>query len=127
MRVIVRVLRVLGLLGVLGPWFGLAFAAAAARAETVAPNQAQAHVGQIVTVEGTVSEVYTGNSGTTFLDIGGAYPNNAFAAVIFKDDSGKFRDVDTLGGKTVDVTGAIRLYRGRAEIVVSDPAQIKTK
>lgn len=111
----------------LAPVLGLAPASASVRAETVAPNQAQAHVGQVVTVEGTVSEVYTGKSGATFLDIGGAYPNNAFAAVIFKDDASKFPDIDTLGGKTVDITGSVRLYQGRPEIVVNDPAQIKTK
>jgi len=97
------------------------------RAETVPANQAQAHIGQVVTVEGAVSGIHKSNAGVTFLDIGGQFPNNAFAAVIFKDDAGKFPDVGAFGGKTVDVTGSIRLYQGRPEIILNDPAQIKTK
>lgn len=107
--------------------FGLALAAGSARAEAIAPSQAKAHVGQTVTVEGTVSDVFATRSGVMFLDIGGTYPSNAFAVVIFKDDANKFPDADSLSGKTVDVTGSVRLYRGKAEIVLSDPAQLKTK
>ena len=112
----------------LGLELGLTLAAASAHAETIAPNEAPNHAGQNVTVEGTVSEVDHATSGrVTFIDMGGHYPNNTFAAVIFKDDAGKFPDVDTLNGRTIDVTGLIRLYQGRAEIILNDPAQIKTK
>jgi exonuclease VII large subunit len=111
----------------LGLPLALMLTANAARAETVSASQAQAHVGQVVTVVGAVSGIHKSNSGVTFLDIGGQYPNNAFAAVIFKDDAGKFPDVDALGGKTVEVTGSIRLYQGRPEVVLNDPAQIKAK
>ena len=106
---------------------GLALTATSAFAESIAPSQAQAHVGQVVTVEGPVSDVFTARSGVTFLDIGDRYPNNVFAAVIFNDDAGKFPDVEKLKGKIVDVTGAIRLYQGRSEIILTDPAQIKMK
>ncbi len=113
---------------VLGPVLGLALTATSAGAEEiVAPSQAQAHTGQVVTVEGAVSEVHTASSGVRFLDIGGRFPNNAFAAVIFKDDASKFSDLDAFAGKTVDVTGSIRLYQGKPEIVVSDPAQLKAR
>ena len=44
------------------------------------------------------------------LDIGGHYPNNAFTAVILRDDASKFPDVHSLEDKTVDVTGTIKLY-----------------
>ena len=107
--------------------FGLALIAGSAHADAIAPGQAQAHVGQVVTVEGTVSDVFATRSGVTFLDIGGSYPNNSFAVVIFKDDANKFPDADSLSGKTIDVTGAIRLFRGKPEIVLSDPGQLKTK
>jgi DNA/RNA endonuclease YhcR with UshA esterase domain len=107
---------------------GLMLAAASANAQTVAPNEARDHVGQNVTVEGAVSDVdHAASRSATFIDMGGHYPNNTFAAVIFKDDADKFPDVDTLNGKTIDVTGLIRLYQGRAEIILNDPAQIKSK
>lgn len=111
----------------LGLSLALILGANVARAEIVPANQAQSHVGQVVTVEGAVTGIHKSNSGVTFLDIGGQYPNNAFAAVIFKEDADKFRDIGAFGGKTVEVTGSIRLYQGRPEIVLNDPTQIKAK
>jgi DNA/RNA endonuclease YhcR with UshA esterase domain len=114
--------------------FVLLFAATAAPAlaqtppPTIAPAAAKDHVGEQVTVEGVVGEVHHAASGrATFIDIGGRYPNNPFAAVIFESDAGKFANVDALDGKTIDVTGRIRLYRGAPEIILNDPGQIKAK
>jgi predicted lipoprotein len=108
--------------------FLFSFAAASALAQTIAPNDAKNYVGKDVTVEGVVSEVHHTASGKAiFLDIGGRYPEQQFAAVVFASDFGKFPKVDSLEGKTVDVTGAIKVYHGRPEIILSDPAQIKAK
>ncbi len=108
--------------------FVTAAAPALAQTPTIAPPAAKDHVGETMTVEGVVSAVHHAASGrATFIDIGGRYPDNPFAAVIFESDAGKFPTVDALDGKTIDVTGRIRLYRGAAEIIVSDPGQIKTK
>ncbi len=114
---------------VIGPAFGLAALAAPALAQTqvIAPADAKAHIGQTVTIEGPVGNVYTARSGMTFIDIGGRYPDNAFAAVIFSDDSGKFPDVKALNGKVVDVTGAVSIYRGKPEIVLKTADQMKAK
>jgi DNA/RNA endonuclease YhcR with UshA esterase domain len=106
----------------------LTLAGAPALAEAIGPNEARDHIGQNVTVEGVVSEVHHAASGrATFIDMGGRYPNNTVTAVIFKDDAGKFPDVDALDGKTIDVIGSIRLYQGRPEIILNDPAQLKVK
>ncbi len=123
-------MRVFGLaLGfTLGFTFGLAFAPTVALAETIAPSETRQHVGQTVTVEGVVAEVNTTDrSGVTFLDMGGRYPNNAFTAVILKDDASKFPDVHALEGKTIDVTGTIKLYKGKTEVFLNDAGQIKLK
>ncbi len=111
---------------------GLALTAAPSLAQTqmpaIAAADAKAHVGQTVTVEGVVSEVHTAASGrATFIDIGGRYPNNTFTAVIFSRDVTKFSNVDALNGKTVDVTGPVRLHNGRPEIILNVPGQIKAK
>ncbi len=106
---------------------GLALTATAALAQTIPPTDAKAHVGQTVTVEGTVSDVHTGRSGVTFIEMGGRYPNNVFTAVIFAGDASKFPNVDSLDGKTVAITGPVRLYRGQPEIILNDAAQIKAK
>jgi exonuclease VII large subunit len=112
-------------------WLGftlLSPSSASAETAVVKPEQAQEHVGQVVTVEGVVGEVHHAASGKViFIDIGGRYPNNAFAGVIFQEDFDKFPKVDVLEGKTVDVTGAIRLYKGKPEIILNDPGQLKAK
>jgi DNA/RNA endonuclease YhcR with UshA esterase domain len=106
----------------------LTSAAAPALAETIAAAEAKNHIGQNVTVEGVVSEVHHVQSGrATLIDMGGTYPNNTFTAVIFKDDFNKFPNVDSLAGKTIDVTGQIKEYRGRPEILLKDAGQIKVK
>src|SRR5665213_829021 len=105
---------------------GIFLVATSAHAETVMPADTQKYVGKNVTVEGPVSEVHHAASGNvTFVDMGGHYPNNAFAGVIFSDDANKFPNVDTLDGKTVDISGTIELYHGRTEIILNDPEQMK--
>ena len=59
--------------------------------------------------------------------MGGRYPNNSFTAVIFSGNASKFPNLDALNGKTVDVTGSVRLHNGRPEIILNDPGQIKAK
>jgi RecJ-like exonuclease len=111
----------------LGAVLGLALIASPALAETIAPADAGAHVGQIVTVEGAVSEVFTARSHTTFIDMGGRYPNNTFYAVIFSGDARAFPNVQALSGKTVDITGQIRLYKGKPEIILKSADQVKAQ
>lgn len=107
--------------------FGLELAAAPARAQTIAPSEAQAHVGQTVTIEGAVSNVHRLNSGITFIDLGGRYPDNVFTAVILAADAGKFSNLSAFEGKTVDITGKVQLYKGKPEIVLNDAGQLKSK
>ena len=74
-----------------------------------------------------MAEVYTSRSGVTFLDMGGRYPDNPFAAVISPEDTGKFPDVGSLSGKVVDVTGSVRLYKGKPEIILRAADQLKAE
>jgi DNA/RNA endonuclease YhcR with UshA esterase domain len=105
-----------------------ALLATSAWAETITPSEAPTHIGQNVTVEGVVSEVHHAASGrATFIDMGGRYPNNVFTAVIFSENESKFPRVDSLEGKTIDVTGRIIVYKGRPEIILNDPEQIRVR
>lgn len=106
----------------------LGFIAAAglpARAETIAPSDAKTHVGQTVTIHASVEEVKTGRGGATFLDMGGTFPDNAFAAVIFASDLAKFPGAKTLKGKTVAISGPVELYQGKPEIILKAADQLK--
>ena len=104
---------------------GLVASALPARAETIAPGEAKDHVGQTVTIEAPVSDVHIGRAGVTFLDLGGAYPDNALAAVVFASDRAKFPNLATLKGKTVAISGAVVLYQNRPEIILKTAEQLK--
>lgn len=94
----------------------------------ISAEDAAGHEGDFVTVEGFVRNVHTARSGSaTFIDLDGVYPDNPFSAVIFADDMARVGDVGNLMGRTVDITGKIRIYRGRPEIVVSTGKQIAAR
>jgi len=93
----------------------------------ITPETAASHVGENATIKGVVAEVYTSRAGVTLLDMGGRYPDNPFAAVIFPDDAGKFPEVGSLSGKLVEVTGPVRLYNGKPEVILRRPDQIKAE
>jgi len=89
---------------------------------TEAPN----HVGEYACVSGKVDHVNTPKE-TTFLNFGPDYKTCPFGAVIFGSDAYKFPNPNQYEGKTVEITGLIKTYQGRAEIVLNDPGQIKIK
>ena len=65
----------------------------------------------------------------TFLHLGGAYPNQKLSIVIKGKDRSKFPTPPEklYAGKRICVTGTIVQFKGRPEIVVSDPKQIEIK
>ena len=97
-------------------------------AEPLRPEDAGAHVGETATVRGVVASAkFAANSRSqpTFLDFERSYPNAVFTAVIFGDDRPKFGTPETsLRGKRVCVTGSIRDYRGKPEIILNHPSQL---
>ena len=97
-------------------------------AATLAPGDAVSHVGESATVCGVVASAkfaVNSRSQPTFLDFDRPYPNAIFTAVIFGDDRPKFGSPETtLGGKRICVTGQIRDYRGKPEIILHDPSQL---
>lgn len=94
-------------------------------ATTISDSEVTSHVGKPVTVEGIVSGTHVTRGGTEFLDFGPRYPNENFTAVIFGSSSTAFGDISGYYGKRVSVTGTIQLFRGRPEIVLRNPVQLK--
>ncbi len=88
---------------------------------------AASHIGETATVEGVVGEVHTTGSGITFIDLDGSYPNQQFTGVIFAENAAIVRDAQSLHGKTVDLTGTVKLYRGSPEIILRSPNQISVR
>ncbi len=93
--------------------------------QLVADTEAAQHVGQQVTITGKVAQVFVSKNGNTFLNFGGAYPNQTFTGFIPLDARGTVGDVSALAHKVVTITGQVRIYKGKPEIVVTSRAQIK--
>jgi len=93
--------------------------------KTIAWQDASKHYGENVTIEGTVAETY--NSGKVcFLNFDTNY-RNSFTAVIFASDFHLFpaNPQDYYYGKRVRITGHIKEYSGRPEIILNDPGQME--
>ena len=115
-------LQVLIALAIFGLWVS------STQAAPIGPEEAGSHVGESATVCGLVASAkFAANSRSqpTFLDMDKPYPNARFTAVIFGSDRPKFGTPETsLRGKRVCVTGQIRDYRGKPEIILNDPSQL---
>ena len=99
--------------------------------QTLSPNQAKDYIGKKITICGQVSGSYYSyktKGKPTFLDMGGKYPASTFTVLIWSNYLNKFKyDLKELDGKNICVTGFIKEYKGKPEVVVSDPNQIKTE
>jgi len=89
-------------------------------------DQASAHIGETATVEGQVS-IHKTPAGEIYLDIGGSGTGAPFSAYVSRWNRTQFQDVDRLDGKEVQVTGEISTFRGKPEILLTDPGQIAVK
>jgi hypothetical protein len=107
------------------------FAAAYAGVPRLLSYQAKNHFRETATVCGlVVSTKYSASSrrSPTLLDLDHPYPQQPFTIVIWGTDRAKFGTPEaTYAGKRVCVTGTIQEYRGRPEIVATDPSQIVTQ
>jgi len=95
-------------------------------ADPIPATQATQHVGETATVVGVLNGYrFRGPKRPSYLNIDGEYPNNAFTAVIFAGDAGKFPNMKPLLGKTLAITGTIELHDGKPEIVLKDISQVQ--
>jgi DNA/RNA endonuclease YhcR with UshA esterase domain len=114
--------RLLTAAAVVGLW------ATSAGAADMRPEDAVQHIGETATVCGVVASAKfeaNARSKPTLLDLGKANPHAIFTAVIYGDNRSKFGAPETsLRGKRICVTGQISDYRGKPEIVLTDPSQL---
>ena len=107
---------------------GLSFPLAAAELNS---QQAASHIGETATVCGIVASAnYAARTKgqPTFLNLDKPYPNQVFTIMIWGSDRGKFGapEVQFLG-KRLCATGQMQSYKGKPEIVASDPKQLRSK
>jgi DNA/RNA endonuclease YhcR with UshA esterase domain len=86
--------------------------------------EAKKHINTEAVVTGKVAEVNVAER-LVRLNFERAYPSNTFTAVIFADKTNLFPNVRELKDKTVEVSGKIVDYRGRPEIILTSPNQLK--
>ena len=99
---------------------------------SITTEQAANYIGKKMTVCGKVvsTKFLTRSKGQpTFLNLDKPYPNQVFTIVIWGSDRDKFKEAPEglYESKTICVTGLIKDYKGKPEIIVTDPEQIKIK
>jgi hypothetical protein len=95
---------------------------------TLTPGEAPRHVGKTATVCGVVvsTRYAPGIKGQpTFLNFDLPYPRQVFTVLIWGSDRPKFGTPEiTLMSKRACATGTIQSYKGKAEIIATDPRQL---
>ena len=106
----------------------LFFALGASAQKMIQAKDVAQHMNENVTVCGKIfgTKLLDGPN-ITFLDMGAAHPNQLLTVVIKSEDRSKFtgKPEDEYKDKNVCVTGTIINFKGKPEIVLSDPANIK--
>ena len=100
----------------------------AARADkpiVIKESEAIQYVGKEAEVHGRVVSVTTSPLGTTFINFGGEYPNQTFAGYIAAGSTiAADQRLTMIQGKTISITGTIRLRGGKPEIEILSADQI---
>jgi hypothetical protein len=95
---------------------------------TITAKEAAKHLNEKVVV---CDQIYGGkflsSSSLTLIDVGGSHPNELLTLIIKGDNRKKFKTApeEDLKGKKVCITGQVIDYKGKPEIEITDPEQIK--
>lgn len=90
----------------------------------ISPVEANDYVGKTVTVKGFVADVYQSEK-VAYLNFVEKYPRNPFTAVIFASQFEDFPDIVKFKGRDVEVTGRVSFFKGKPQIIINKPSQIK--
>jgi len=92
--------------------------------DCIAIHEASQHVGETKCVAGKVLRVKVGSSGVHFLDFCEEQAACPFTVVVFSRDLKDVGDVRRLTGRMIEIKGPVKLYDGRAEIILNRISQI---
>jgi DNA/RNA endonuclease YhcR with UshA esterase domain len=98
--------------------------------QTVPIDSLMLHENKTVTTCGKVmscNEITSKEKKITYLSFGKSYPNNTFTAVIFEKDYINFKGKPSVffADKDVCITGKVKIYREKPEIILNSEEQIK--
>jgi DNA/RNA endonuclease YhcR with UshA esterase domain len=89
-------------------------------------SEAIHYVGEEVEVRGQVVSVTISPLGTAFINFGGEYPNHTFAGYIAAGSTiTADQRLTVIQGKTIGITGIVRLHDGKPEIEIVSAGQIE--
>lgn len=87
-------------------------------------EQASQHVGETKCVTGKVHRIAVGSKGVHFLDFCEDQMACPFTVVVFPYNLKDVGDVRRLEGRNIEIHGAVKLYDGKAEIILNRISQI---
>ena len=87
-------------------------------------NEASRHVGENKCVTGKVVRVKVGAKGVHFVDFCEDQAACPFTVVVFPSDLKDVGDVRWLTGRVIEIRGPVKLYDGRAEIILNRVSQL---
>ncbi len=90
----------------------------------ISPLDATEYMGKYVTVKGFVADVYKSEK-VAYLNFIKKYPDNPFSAVIFAREFEAFGDLEVYENRNVEISGRISTYRGKPQMILDKPSQIK--
>jgi len=99
--------------------------------QTVPLDSVINYEGKTITVCSKVQSTYVtkGDKKTTYINFVHPYPNTTFTVVIFEGDLPNFKIIPSvyLKDKNVCITGKVKIYKGKPEIIVNKEEQIKVE
>jgi hypothetical protein len=101
------------------------FAALHAASAVDSQSAAGAEPGSPVTFTDIIREIVVSPEGTIFVNFGGKYPKETFAAVVMKETHPRFPDIENWVGKKVLVSGTVSEFEGHKRVILRERGQIK--
>jgi hypothetical protein len=92
--------------------------------DCISIQEASHHVGEVKCVTGKVLRVKAGSKGVHFVDFCNDQMACPFTVVVFPSDLKDVGDVRRLVGHLIEIHGQVKLYDGRAEIILSRVGQL---
>src|SRR6266404_3327738 len=99
-------------------------AAAATASDCLPIADAKQHVGETKCVTGKVLRVKVGAKGVHYVDFCEDQMSCPFTVVVFPHDLKDVGDVRRLTGHVIEIHGPVKLYDGRAEIILNRVSQL---
>ena len=88
-------------------------------------DQAPDYVGKTKCVTGKVLKVAQSAAGSMFLDFCENYRKCPFVVIVFRSNLKDIGDVRLLEGQQIEITGKIKEWRDRAEIILKHSGQLE--